>query len=112
MATGVQASFNHGAAKFDERPHHVRDDLRAAEQLGERVSVVFDLDDLVIRGLDAGDLIDDLLHALLVASGGDEGDAVFAQIFADEAAGVAGDTVDDDGLLVGHGVSSQGFLVD
>ena len=63
---------------------------------------MLDLNDLVVGGLDAGNLVDDILHALLVASGGDEGDVVLAQVFADQPAGVAGDAIDDDGFLVGH----------
>ena len=44
----------------------------------------------------------ELLTLAAVAAGGDEGDVVLAEVLADQAAGVAGGAVDDDGL-VGHG---------
>ena len=78
MAAGVEAGLDHRVAVFDKRTHHIGHDLRAAEKLGERRAAVLDLNDLAVRGLDAGNLVDDILHALLVASGGDEGDVVFA----------------------------------
>ena len=59
-------------------PTMLQTTLRAAEQFGQRVDVVLDFDDLVVGGLDAGDLLDHLLHALPVAAGGDEGHVVFA----------------------------------
>ena len=45
-------------------PTMLQTNLCAAEQFGQRLDVVLDLDDLVVGGLDAGDLVDDRLHAL------------------------------------------------
>ena len=59
-----------------------------------------DVDDLVLDRVDARDVGDDVLRALLVAPDGDERDVELAQVLADQAAGVAGGAVDDDGL--GH----------
>src|SRR5262245_2083353 len=111
VATGLQACLDHHVTIFDERADHVAYDLRAAEQLCQRLNRVLDLDDLVVGGFDAGNLLDDFLHLGRIAAGGDEGNVVFAQIFADQAAGVAGDAIDDDGLLLAHIVSSD-FLFD
>ena len=87
---------------FAERADHVADDLGAAEQFGQRSTLVVDLGHFVVGGFDAGDLVHHRLVARLVAAGGDEGHMQFAQIFANETAGIAGGAVDDDGLLVAH----------
>ena len=63
-------------------------------------SYVLDRDDLVVRGLDAGDVAGHRGgELLLAAAGGDERHVVLAQVLADQPAGVAGGAVDDDGLV-------------
>ena len=65
--------------------------------------VVADLDDLVVGGLDAGDVgLHRVLQLAAVAAGGNEGDVVLAEVLADQPAGVAGGAVDDDWLAVAH----------
>jgi len=86
-------------AVLDERADGVADDRRALEEAGQRRHVVSDLDHLVVGGLDAGDLVDDGLDLLAVAARGDERDVELAQVLTDQAAGVAGDAIDDDRLL-------------
>ena len=86
-----------------ERPDGVEHHGRTGEQLGQRRDVVGHLDDLVVSGLDAGDVaLHRGLQLAAVAAGGDEGDVVLAEVLADQPAGVAGGAVDDDGL-VAHG---------
>jgi hypothetical protein len=111
LAGGVEVVHAGGEAGLDdlgavlaERADHVAHDARAAEQLGQRLHVVGHLHDLVVGGLDAGHVgVHRGLDLLRVATGGGEGDAVLAEVLADEAAGVAGGAVDDDGLAA-HGV--------
>jgi hypothetical protein len=85
------------------RADGVADDRRAVEEFRQGGDVVGDFDDLVIGGFDAGDFVDDGFGAGGIPAGGDEGDVEFAQIFTDEAAGIAGGAVDDDGFFLGHG---------
>ena len=70
--------------------------------LGVILGVVFGLDDLVVGGLNARDLLDDRADALGVTTGGDKGDAELTQVLADETAGVSADSVDDDWLCCTH----------
>ena len=103
---GLEGGLDDGAAEGGERADGVAHDLGAGEQLGERVDLVGDLLDLVVGGLDAGDVgLHGGLELVGAAAGGDERDAVLAEVFADQAAGVAGRAVDDDGLRA-HGVTS------
>ena len=91
-----------------ERSDHIADHLGAAEQAGERLDIMLDPDHFIIGGFDAGDLVHDRLHPGLVTASGNEGNAEFAQIFADKTPGITGGTVDDDGFFT-HGFS---FLTD
>ena len=102
VATCGEAGLHHFAAVLDKRADHVADEARALEQLCQRFDRVLDFDDFIVRGLDARNLVDDGLDLGLVAAGSDEWNIVFAQIFADEAAGVTGHAIDDDGSLVAH----------
>ena len=99
MNPGLQAGLDHFGAEFDERADHVADHLRPPEQLGQRLDGMFNLNDLVIGGFNTGDLVDHGLGPCLVTTGRDEGNVVFAQVFADETTGIAGHPVDDDGFL-------------
>ena len=98
MAAGIDAGLDDLAAVLGERADGVEDDLRAVEELGQGLDVVRDLDDLMLDGVDAGNLVHGLLDTGLVPAGRDERDVVLAQVLADQAAGVAGGAVDDDGL--------------
>src|SRR3954462_13672796 len=56
------------------------------------------LGDVVLRRLDAGDVgAHGGVHLAGVAAGGHEGDVVLAEVLADQASGVAGGAIDDDG---------------
>ena len=112
VAAGGDAGLDYLAAILGERADGVQDDLRAVEQLGQRLDVVRDLDDLVLDGVDAGHLVHGLLDPGLVPACRDERDVVLAQVLADQAAGIAGGAVDDDGLVSAHkdrGVETPAF---
>src|SRR6202034_3995512 len=81
-----------------ERSDGVTEHAGPGEQLGQGLDVVGDLDDLMLDGVDAGHLVHGLLDPCLIPAGGDERDVVLAEVLADQAAGVAGGAVDDDGL--------------
>ena len=102
MASGGDAGLDDLAAVLGERPDGVADDAGPGEQLGERLDVVGYLDDLVLDRVDAGHLVQRLGDARLIAPGGDERHVELAQVLADQAAGVAGGAVDDDGLVRAH----------
>ncbi len=104
VAARGQCGLDHFRRILDERANHVADDLGALEQFGQRFDGVFHLHDFIVCGFDAGNLFHHGLYLRLVAPGGNEGNIVFAQIFADQAAGVARDAIDDDGFLLAHGV--------
>src|SRR5207237_10799802 len=86
------------AAVPGERADSVEDDLRPVEQLGQGLDIVRDLDDVVLDGVDAGDLVHCFGDPGFVPAGRDERDVVLTQVLADQAAGVTGGTVDDDRL--------------
>jgi hypothetical protein len=109
MAAGVDAGLDDLATVLGERADRVADHAGAVEELGQRLDVVRDLDNLVFHCLDTRDLVQGFGDACLVAAGGDERHVEFAQVLADQAAGVAGGAVNDDGL--GHlFCPSSGFL--
>ena len=54
VAAGGGAGLDDLRPVLDERADHVADDLRAVEQVGERLDGVLDLDDVVLGGLEAG----------------------------------------------------------
>jgi hypothetical protein len=98
VAAGVERGLHDLGTVRDERADHVADHRGTAEQLGQRTDRVVHLDHLVVDRLDTGDLVEDLLDAGLVAPGRHERDVQLAQVLTDQAAGVAGGAVDDDGL--------------
>jgi hypothetical protein len=63
---------------------------------------VLNLDNFIIRGFDTGNFFDDGLHFGRVPAGGNEGNIVFPQIFANQTSGVARDAIDDDRLFLTH----------
>src|SRR5580765_4619301 len=94
-----------------ERTHRVADHGGALEERGEGFDGVLDGPDLVVGGLDAGDVGPHRGGELvLAAAGGDERDVVVAQVLTDQPAGVAGGAVDDDGLGAAHGFRSFGRM--
>src|SRR6266487_1965480 len=101
VAAGIDAGLDDLAAVLGERADGVEDDLRAVKELGQGLDVVRDLDDLVLDGVDARNLVHGLLDPGLVPAGRGERDVVLAQVLADHAAGVTGGAVDDDGLAHG-----------
>ncbi len=101
MAPRREAGFGDLGPVFAERPDHVADDFRAAEELRQRADLMGDLGDFVIGGFDARDLVQHRLNAGLVAPRGDERQTQFAQIFTDEAPGVTRGAVNHDRFL-GH----------
>lgn len=96
MAAGGQAGFDDLRSVFDKRSHDVADEFGTLKEAGQRFDSVCDLDDLIIRGLDSRNLLDDSLNSRLVAPGGDKGNVVFPQILTHQAPGVAGDAIYDD----------------
>ncbi len=98
VAAGAGTGLHYLVTVLGERPDRVADDLRAAEQLGQRGHVVRDLDNLVLDRVQPGHLAERSGDAGLVAAGGHERDVELAQVLADQAAGIAGRPVDDDGL--------------
>ena len=102
MAARGQRRLGAGGAVGDERAHHVADDLGALEELGERADVVLDLPDLVVGGLDPRHPLHHLADEVRVATGGDEGDVVLAEVLADEPARVPACAIDDDRLGAAH----------
>ena len=90
MAAGFDAGFDDLGAVLRERPDGVADDFGTGEELGQGVDAVAHGDDLVVGRLDARDVpVHRALHAFSVATCGDEGNVVFAQVLADETPGVA-----------------------
>src|SRR5262249_20894915 len=95
-----QARLDYRGAQLGERPDGVEDHLRAGEQGRQGPDVVAHLGDLVVGRLDAGHgRLHPGLQRAAVAAGGDERDVVLAQVLADQPAGVAGGTIDDDRLV-------------
>src|SRR6266852_8167483 len=96
MRPGADARLNNLTTEPGERPNRVAHNFRSVEEVAQRPNLVVDLDDLVIDGIDSRYQVERLLNARLVAAGGDERDAEFAQVFAHEPTGVAGGSVHDD----------------
>src|SRR5438128_9827277 len=98
MRPGADARLNNLTAVPGERPNRVTHDFSTGEEVAKRPHLVVDLDDLVVDGVDSRNQVERLLNARLVAAGGDERDAEFAQVFAHEPTGIAGGSVHDDGF--------------
>jgi hypothetical protein len=68
---------------------HVADDLRPAEEFGQRPDVMSHFGYFVLGRFDAWDLVHHRLDPRLVAARGDEGNVKLTQIFANETSRVA-----------------------
>src|SRR4029453_10115028 len=102
MTAGRKTGFDNFGAILDEWADHIADDLRTLEQLGERFDRVLNLGNFVVRGFDTGNFLDDGFHFGGVAAGGNEGNVVFPQIFANQTPRVPRDAVNEDRLLLAH----------
>src|SRR6202044_3257644 len=103
VGAGVDAGLHDLGAVLGERADGVEDDAGAVEELAQRLDIMGDLDDVVLDGVDAGHLVQRLGDAGLVPPGGGERQIVLAQVLADQAAGVAGGAIDNDGLAAHSG---------
>jgi hypothetical protein len=102
MTAGRKTGFDDFRTILDEWADHIADDLRALEQFGQRFDGVLNLGNFVISGLDTGNFFDNGLHFGGVAAGGNKGNVVFPQIFANQTPRVAGDAIDDHRLFLAH----------
>src|SRR2546421_1841551 len=114
MRPGANTRFNNERAEPREWPNRVAYDFSLGEEVAKCPSFVLNLDDLVLDGVDSRNQVERLLNARLVAAGGNERNAEFAQVFAHEPTGVAGGSVHDDRfggrhelLLSMHGLGSH-----
>jgi hypothetical protein len=106
VALGGQAGLDDLRAELGEGADGVQHHRCALEQRGQRLGGVQHFHHFVFRGFDACDVgLHRCVQLLGAAPRGDEGDAVLAQVFAHQPAGVAGGAIDDDGFLAAHEVS-------
>lgn len=78
MAARFKRGFNHPWTVVDERPHRVADHFGAGKQLDQFVDRVAGFGDFIVRSLDAGDMIHDLLNFAPVPARSYKGNVVLA----------------------------------